>query len=128
MPNAAQLAVSARRDIIPVYALAGDPRKSHDFLRPLSGDASGSSEKTFKMMDDLGQNYLDTGHYKEGIELYTDLMTRDRGPRYCVYQGHIPEATLAMKSGNKDQIMGELRRQLDVHNKFLGEGTRRTPS
>ncbi|MGK3964369.1 tetratricopeptide repeat protein [Sorangium sp. So ce118] len=122
MPNAAQLAVSARRDIIPVYALAGDPRKSHDFLRPLSGDASGSSEKTFKMMDDLGQNYLDTGHYKEGIELYTDLMTRDRGPRYCVYQGHIAEATLAMKSGNKDQIMGELGRQLDVHNKFQGEG------
>jgi hypothetical protein len=22
------------------------------------------------MMDDLGRNYLDTGHYKEGIELY----------------------------------------------------------
>ncbi len=56
---------------------------------PLSGDSGGSTEKTFKMMDDLGQNYLDTGHYPEGIALYTDLMTRDRGPKYCVYQGHI---------------------------------------
>jgi TolA-binding protein len=122
LPNAAQLAVSARRDIVPIYALSGDPKKSHDFLRPLSGDVSGSTEKTFKMMDDLGQNYLDTGHYREGIELYQDLMTRDRGPKYCVYQGHIAEATLAMKSGNKDLIMGELGRQLDVHNKFQSEG------
>lgn len=118
LPNAKELANSARRDLIPVYALAGEPKKAHDFFRPLSGDAGGSTEKTFKMMDDLGQNYLDTGHYKEGIELYTDLMTRDRGPRYCIYQAHIAEATLAMKSGNKDQIMGELSKQIDVYTKF----------
>ena len=31
------------------------------------------------MMDDLGQNYLDTGHYPEAIVLYNDLMARDRG-------------------------------------------------
>ncbi len=122
LPNAAQLAVSARRDLIPVYALSGDPKKAHDFFRPLSGDSPGGTEKTFKMLDDLGQNYLDTGHYKEGIELYQDLMNRDRGPKYCVYQGHITEATLAMKSGNKDMIMGELGRQLEVHNKYQGEG------
>lgn len=117
LPNAAQLAVAARRDIIPVYALSGDPKRAHDFFKPLSGDSSGN-EKTLKMMDDLGQNYLDTGHYKEGIELYQDLMKRDRGPKFCVYQGHITEATLAMKSGNKDQIMGELGRQLDVYVDF----------
>jgi tetratricopeptide (TPR) repeat protein len=119
LPNAAQLSVSARRDIIPIYALAGDPKRAHDFLKPLSGDSAGSTEKTFKMMDDLGQNYLDTGHYPEGIALYTDLMTRDRGPKYCVYQGHIAEATLAMKSGNKEQIMTELRKQLEVRNGFI---------
>ena len=119
LPNAEQLAVSARRDIIPIYALAGDPKRAHDFLKPLSGDAGGSTQKTFKMMDDLGQNYLDTGHYPEGIALYQDLMNRDRGPKYCVYQGHIAEATLAMKSGNKDQIMGELKKQLEVRNGFI---------
>ena len=119
LPNAEQLAVSARRDIIPIYALAGDPKRAHDFLKPLSGDAGGSTQKTFKMMDDLGQNYLDTGHYPEGIALYQDLMNRDRGPKYCVYQGHIAEATLAMKSGTKDQIMGELKKQLEVRNGFI---------
>jgi TolA-binding protein len=118
LPNAEQLAVSARRDIIPVYALAGDPKRAYDFLHPLSGDGGGSNEKTFKMMDDLGQNYLDTGHYPEGIALYTDLMTRDRGPKYCVYQGHIAEATLAMKSGNKDLIMDVLKKQLEVYFAF----------
>lgn len=122
IPNAEQLAISARRDIIPVYALSGDPKKSYDFLHPLSGDAGGSNDKTFKMMDDLGQSYLDTGHYPEGIALYTDLMNRDKGPKYCVYQSHIAEATLAMKSGNKDLVMGELNKQIEVHNKFLGEG------
>jgi TolA-binding protein len=122
LPNAKELANSARRDIIPIYALAGDPKRAYDFLKPLSGDSGVNNEKTFKMMDDLGQNYLDTGHYREGIELYQDLMNRDRGPKYCVYQGHIAEATLAMKSGNKDLIMGELSKQMDVHNKFQSEG------
>jgi TolA-binding protein len=122
LPNAKELANSSRRDIIPVYALAGDPRRAYDFIKPLSGDTGINNEKTFKMMDDLGQNYLDTGHYREGIELYQDLMNRDRGARWCIYQGHIAEATLAMKSGNKDQIIGELSRMMDVHNKYVSEG------
>lgn len=121
LPNAEQLAVSARRDIIPIYALAGDPRRAHDFLKPLSGDTGIGTEKTFKMMDDLGQNYLDTGHYVEGIALYQDLMQRDRGPKHCIYMGHVAEATLAMKSGNKDLIMGQLDKQLEVHNKYIGD-------
>lgn len=122
LPNAKELGNSARRDIVPVYALAGDPKRAYDFFKPLSGDSGVNNEKTFKMMDDLGQNYLDTGHYREGIELYQDLMGRDKGPKWCVYQAHIAEATLAMKSGNKDQILSELSRMLEVHNKFIGEG------
>ncbi len=122
LPNAAQLAISARRDIIPVYALGASPKAAHDFFKPLSGDQGIENEKTLKMLDELGQNYLDTGHYKEGIELYRDLMVRDRGPRFCKYQGHITEATLAMKSGNKAGIKEELDRMIEVHNKFLTEG------
>lgn len=121
LPNAAQLAISARRDIIPVYALGASPKAAHDFFKPLSGDTGIENEKTLKMLDDLGQNYLDTGHYKEGIELYRDLMVRDKGPRFCKYQGHITEATLAMKSGNKAGIKEELDRMLEVHGKFLAD-------
>lgn len=120
LPNASQLAVSARRDIIPVYALWGDPKKAYNFLKPLSGDDGGSNDKTYKMMDDLGINYLDTGHYDEGIALYTDLMGRDKGPKYCEYQGHITEATLAKKSGDKDAIMKVLARQFEIYKEFGG--------
>ncbi len=120
LPNATQLATSARRDIIPVYALSGDPKKAYGFFHPLSGDDGSANDKTYHMMDELGLNYLDTGHYPEAIALYQDLMQRDKGNKWCQYQGHVTEATLAMKSGDKDAIMKELNHQTDVYKEFSG--------
>lgn len=118
LPNATPLAISARRDIIPVYALAGKPEGAFNFFRSLSGDAAGETAKTFQMMDDLGQNYLDTGHYREAIALYQDLMGRDRGERLCKYQSHVTQATMAMKSNNKEVIRTELDRQIEMYSTF----------
>jgi len=119
LPNAKKLAESARKDLIPVYALAGNPTDSYNFFKNLSGDAAGSTDKTFKMMDDLGQNYLDTGHYPEAISLYKDLMVRDSGSdKQCEYQSHITEATMAMKSGDKNAIVMELLSQFKKYNAF----------
>ena len=121
LPNAAKLADSARKDIIPVYALKGDPSAAYNFFHNISGDASGDNTKTFKMMDELGNNYLDTGHYPEAIALYKDLIVRDRGSdKSCIYQAHISEATMAMKSGNKDVIKTELDNQQKVYNDYKG--------
>ena len=122
LPGAGKLADSARRDVIPVYALKGDPAQAYNFLHNISGDTAGSNEKTFKMMDDLGNNYLDTGHYPEAIILYRDLITRDKGGRQCVYQSHITEATMAMKSGNKDSIVREVENQIKLHNEVKNGG------
>ncbi|NUO54421.1 MAG: tetratricopeptide repeat protein, partial [Polyangiaceae bacterium] len=118
LPSAPQLATSARRDVIPVYALWGDAKKAYNFFKPISGDDGGDDTKTFRMMDELGLNYLDTGHYDEGIVLYTDLMGRDKGAKWCEYHGHIAEATMARKSGNKDEIVKVLSRQMDVYKEF----------
>ena len=118
LPGAAKLADSARRDVIPVYALKGDPAQAYNFLHNISGDQQGSNDKTYKMMDDLGNNYLDTGHYPEAILLYKDLITRDKSGKHCVYQAHITEATMAMKSGNKDLIVKEVDNQVKVANEF----------
>jgi tetratricopeptide (TPR) repeat protein len=118
LPGATKLAESARRDVIPVYALKGDPEKAYAFLHAMSGDPSGVNEKTFRMMDDLGNNYIDTGHYPEGIVVYRDLISRDKGGRVCGYQAHITDATMAMKSGNKDAIRAELENQLKVAEAF----------
>jgi tetratricopeptide (TPR) repeat protein len=122
LPNAKKLADSARRDVVPVYALAGSPTAAYNFFRNLSGDPPGSSDKTFKMMNDLGQNYLDTGHYPEAIALYKDLIVRDNGSdRICEYQSHITEATMAMKSGDKASIVAELNNQFKRYNAFKQE-------
>lgn len=118
LPNAAPLAVSARRDIVPVYALAGKPEGAFNFFRAISGDGPNETAKTFQMMDDLGQNYLDTGHYREAIALYHDLMARDKGEKVCKYQSHVTQATMAMKSSNKEIIRAELDKQIEVHNAF----------
>jgi tetratricopeptide (TPR) repeat protein len=113
------LAASARRDLLPVYALAGDPKKAHDFLKPLSGDVGADSSATFKLMGELGQAYLDTGHFKEGIDLYRDLAGRDRGPKLCSYQSRITEAMMAMRSGDKPAIRAEMDRQVEAMGRFL---------
>ena len=118
LPGASKLAESARRDVIPVYALKGDPAQAYNFLHGISGDPSGTNDRTFRMLDDLGTNYIDTGHYPEGIVVFKDLMSRDKGARICGYQAHITDATMAMKSGNKEAIKSELESQLRVAETF----------
>lgn len=122
LPGASKLADSARRDVIPVYALKGDPAQAYNFFHNISGDQGSSNTQTYKMMDDLGVNYLDTGHYPEAIILYKDLLTRDRGGRQCVYQAHITEATMAMKSNDKDRIVKEIENQVKLHNEVKAGG------
>jgi len=119
LPNAKQLAKSARRDLIPVYAVSGAPTKAYGFFKPLSGDTGGSDAKTIDMLNELGMAYLDTGHYPEGIALYTDLMSRDKGDRYCHYQTQITTAISAMKSSDKEAIRKEMDKQVDNRNAFL---------
>ncbi len=118
LPNASQLQKAARRDLVPVYAVAGDPKKAYNFFRPLSGDEGGSTEKTLDMLNDLGLAYMDTGHYPEGIVLYEELISRDKGDRLCAYQTQITHAIQAMKSGDKVAIRKELDKQLDLRAKF----------
>jgi TolA-binding protein len=121
LPNAPQLQKSARRDMIPVYAASGQPDRAYNFFKPISGDKGGEQTKTIETMNELGLAYLDTGHYKEGIILYKDLLSRDRGDRTCHYQTQITIATQALKSGDKDGVKKELESQLAMRNSFVKE-------
>jgi TolA-binding protein len=123
LPNAKQLAKAARRDLIPVYAISGAPDKAYNFLKPISGDKGGEQTATIGMMNDLGNAYLDTGHYKEAIVLYRDLLGRDSGEKNCFYQGQITAATQALYSGDKEAVRKELDQQLRVRNEFAKGGT-----
>ena len=41
LPNAKKLAESGRKDVVPVYALAGSPTDAYNFFKNLSGDEAG---------------------------------------------------------------------------------------
>ena len=96
-PGVKALGNSARKDIVPVYALIGKPEGAYGFFKPLTEDQS--DRQTYDLMDQLGLNYLDTGHYAEAVALYEDLLNRDKGDNSCKYQAHIVQATMAMKGG-----------------------------
>lgn len=122
VPNASQLAKAARRDMIPVYAVSGAPDKAFNFFKPVSGDKGGEQVKTVGMLNELGTAYLDTGHYKEGIVLYRDLLSRDPGAKNCFYQGQISTATQALMSGDKEAVRKELDQQVRVYNEYVKSG------
>ena len=118
-PGAAKYAESARHDIIPVYALQGKPEAAFNFFRNLSGDKQGENVKTVGMLEELGQNYLDTGHYADAITMFRDLILRDKeGAKLCQYQVSITEATMAMKANAKDIIKAELDQQIKAYKTF----------
>jgi hypothetical protein len=122
VPNASQLAKAARRDMIPVYAVAGAPDKAFNFFKPVSGDKGGEQTKTVGMLNELGLAYLDTGHYKEAIVLYRDLQSRDAGAKNCFYQGQITTATQALMSGDKEAVRKEMDTQVRVFGEFTKGG------
>jgi tetratricopeptide (TPR) repeat protein len=123
LPGVAALQNSARKDIVPVYTLVGKPEAAYTFFRPLSGDGGSDNTKTYKMMDDLGLNYIDTGHYADAITLYEDLLRRDKGDNSCQYQSRIVQATMAMKGGqNKPGVVGRLEDQIKAYQAFKSAG------
>src|SRR5262249_14101102 len=96
-PNASNLTASARHDITSIYAFVGDPAKAFDFLRPLSGDGDGEQQRTFKMMNELGRNYLDAGRNKAAVVVYIDLIRRNPGAPACAYLAQLDAGADAAK-------------------------------
>jgi tetratricopeptide (TPR) repeat protein len=122
LPNATALARAARRDMVSVYAASGAPERAFAFFRPLSGDAGGETTRTIALLDQLGLAYLDTGHYREAITLYRDLLSRDPGLQSCHYQTEVTTATQALKSGDKPAIVAVLEEQLALQERFAKSG------
>jgi tetratricopeptide (TPR) repeat protein len=104
LPGASTLADAARVDVVPCYAAAGDPSASYNFFHNLSGDASGVTDRTFKMMDSLGLAYLATGHFPEAIALYKDLGARDKNGDQGCYRRKVDQATAAKGGGAKPEL------------------------
>jgi TolA-binding protein len=122
IPSSKGLLAAARRDLVPLYAASGAPERAFAFFSRVSGDPPAEAPRTIAALGELGLAYLDTGHYREAIVLYRDLLGRDSGERSCGYQSRIVEATAALKSSDKEAIEKELLRQLDLRNEFARAG------
>ena len=120
-PNAVQLQKAARKDMIPVYAISGKPDKAYNFFKPLSGDQGSDDAKTLAILNELGTSYLDTGHYDEDIVLYHELMSRDKGDRFCSYHTKVSMAVQASKASDKGAVIKEFENQVRVRKQFLTE-------
>ncbi len=79
--NAANVARSARKDIIPVYAASGRPDRAFDFFASL--DSSGDRDKALTMLAELARNLSDVGKTEDELTALRDLARRDDKKRFC---------------------------------------------
>jgi tetratricopeptide (TPR) repeat protein len=105
------LVKSARRDIVPLYALVGNPAEAYAFFRRLSGAPTPSDELTLAMMRALGRHLTDVARYPDAAVVYGDLQRRDPGGRSCEYQAGATFATMA-RGLSKPDTAAALRQQL----------------
>lgn len=64
---------AALRDVIPVFAVRGDPAKSYPFFRYLSGDDA----RARRMQEALGREYDSAGKFADAKTVFADLKRRD---------------------------------------------------
>jgi tetratricopeptide (TPR) repeat protein len=114
LPGAEAVAVAARADLVPVFALAGDPRRAHDFVRPLAGDAPASSARTFALLDDLRAYYRGAGRRTELVALDEDLVARDVARGQCERLAELVLFTGFGLEDDKDVVRGTAQRLVDV--------------
>jgi tetratricopeptide (TPR) repeat protein len=124
LPNAAQLGVTARRDLVAVYASIGEPSKAYDFFQPLSGDAAGESSRTLAMSIQLGKSYVDTGHYRECALLDLDLLQRTPAESSCPPLVQLDRVLPRLSPADA----AALRAPLDKHRKLIAQARTLCPS
>ena len=107
VPGAGDLGAAAAHDIVEPYAEAADPREAYAFFHRVSGDAPDEGDKTFAMMEALGQMYLDAHQFEEATILYDDLADRAgqtdlSSAAACEGRVHAREARCALHPGCAD--------------------------
>lgn len=117
-PHAGELLAAALRDLVPVYAQAGDPTRAHAFFSRLGA----SPHETRVRLEDLGVAAMDSGRFDAAISLYRDLLGRFDDARACRYQGAVVKATLATRAADKAAIGRALDALVAHHDAHRGRG------
>lgn len=101
---------AAKRDLVALYARAGDARRAWSFFEALLGDAPGAARATVEMMRALAEALKDTGQHAAVIATLEQLLRHDDdGSSSCRYRADIARSTIASEPDRKDLAMTALR-------------------
>jgi hypothetical protein len=85
--------------------------KAFAFFKTVSGDPAGETRGALAMSVELGQSYLDTGHYRECIALDLDLLPRQPGEASCRLITQLDRATAGLAPADAAALKAALERQ-----------------
>lgn len=118
---------SARNELVSAYgAVYGVSRplstsQALNTFRRYAADENGS----FAMLEKLGELYQDNGQWPNSVAVFHELMSqRADNDRFCHWQGQVAKAFVAMNQ--RDNMMRELQRLLDVYDQYRGANSRRS--
>ena len=113
--NRISLAREAQKDFVKTYAHVGDARKARYELADLLSEDDCKSEKCLKLLEGLGSVWAEQGQFEDASILFSQLIKERPGnTRNPYYQGKIVDLT--SRGGNKDRVIAETRRLVDLYN------------
>ena len=98
LAGAANLAAAAKKDIVPVYATAGDPKGAFAFFQRAVTDPA----EALALYAAVADAYRGTGHYAEALVVYRDLLVRsgESEETRCAYHNRVRELLYTL--GHRD--------------------------
>jgi tetratricopeptide (TPR) repeat protein len=111
------LARKARLELIMPYARTGSPNAALRFFQRYATD----EEEALRMLESLGEQYYDTGHWDETIAVYHQLMAeRPNSDHLCKWQSKVTNATIS-KNSDRTAHVRELSRLRDIQARFVAD-------
>ncbi|MCB9627331.1 MAG: tetratricopeptide repeat protein [Sandaracinaceae bacterium] len=111
------LARKARLELIMPYARTGSPNQALRFFRRYATDEA----EALRMLESLGEQYYDTGHWDETIAVYHQLMAESpNSDHLCKWQSKVTNATIS-KNSDRQAHVRELSRLRDIQARFVAD-------
>jgi tetratricopeptide (TPR) repeat protein len=117
-PATAMLA-HARRELVQLYAEAGDIPKALASFEPVSGGSASERGPALKMLEELGRRLLDIGRYEQAIAVFEELKAKNGRGDTCGYQTAITRAVIASQAQGKEPVEQALDTQLAAYRSSL---------
>ncbi len=119
--EAKAVAKRSRMELVDAFSKIGNPTNAWQFFQRVGGDLA------HKMLEKLAGLYYNEGHWADAIIVYHKLQAleienfnNNNGDNLCDYQLKVTNAVISSRP--KDEQVVELKRLLNLYNKFSNEG------